>query len=390
MSAGAGGGSRDGTRDDAVSRRVDDVRRIAVLRANAVGDFVLTLPALKALKTTYADATLTLLGKPWHARFLANRNGPVDEVVCLPPIPGITAPADMALSTAQQRAAADFLDDMRSRGFDIAMQLHGGGRYSNPLVLALDARVSAGFRAPDAAPLARNFAYVPPEIDLHPRALLLRECVGLVGAESGEIEPRLSLCAADVDELERKLPALDGPLVVLQPGATDPRRRWSARRFAAVGDALAALGARVVVNGNTDETLLAVRVCEAMRAPSTNAAGQLSLGGLCALLARAHVVVSNDTGPAHLARALGVPTVTVYWIGNLHSYGPLAVRWHRVAVSYRTECPACGRCNVGTRCEHDVSFVDDVTDEEVIALAVPLYREAAGRPSTAAATPRSR
>lgn len=369
--------------------RVPGVERIAVLRANAVGDFVLTMPALEALKASYPGARLTLLGKDWHARFLAGREGPVDEVVRLPAIPGVTASADAPADPAWPA----FIAAMRARRFDLALQLHGGGRYSNPLVLALEARVSAGFQAPDAPPLARNFPYVPPEIDLHPRALLLRECVGLVGAESPSIEPRLALRAEDASELEQVLPGLQGPLAVLQPGATDPRRRWDPRRFAAVGDGLAALGATVVIQGDASETALTARVCEAMRQPALDAGGLLSLGGLCALLARARLVVSNDTGPAHLARAFGVPTVTLYWIGNLHSYGPLTLRSHCVAVSYRTACPVCGRSNIASHCGHAVSFIDDIDTDTVMSLAARLYRDgdrAVAAAFAAADPPRSR
>lgn len=357
--------------------RVSDVRRIVVLRANAVGDFVLTLPALEALKSCYPDATLTLLGTRWHTEFLRERPGPVDEAVCLPPVPGITAPAPEqaagAAGPATAGAVSDFLATMQARRFDLAVQLHGGGRFSNPFLLQLGARVTAGFRSPDAAALDRNFPYRKPDIDLHPRARLLQECVALVGAVAPATEPALAITPRDVAELERALPELGGPIVVLQPGATDPRRRWHAAGFAAVGDALAARGAQVVINGGPDEAQLVEEVRERMQAPAIDAAGLLSVGGLCALLSRARLLVSNDTGPAHLARALGVSTVTLYWIGNLHSYGPLSARLHRVGVSYRIHCPVCGASCIGSQCAHRASFIDDIPVQQVIAMAMEQF-----------------
>src|SRR5690606_25460688 len=105
---------------------VPDVRRIAVLRANAIGDFVLTLPALQALRDTYPESHITLLGLPWHEAFLRGRESPVDEVVALPPISGLTEEAhSKEPSPVQERCMAR----LREVGFDIALQWHGGGRY---------------------------------------------------------------------------------------------------------------------------------------------------------------------------------------------------------------------------------------------------------------------
>jgi len=376
-----------GATDQHAAAIVPGVRRIAVLRANAVGDYVLTLPALEALKSAYPAATLTLLGKRWHAQFLDGRPGPVDEVVCLPAVPGLTAPADTPLATGDSgdsgdEELGDFLAQMRQRQFDLALQLHGGGQYSNPLVRALGARVTAGFRAPGASALDRNFPYLVPDIDLHPRALLLHECVGLVGARAASVEPRLSLRERDHAQLSRALPALHRiaeRLVVLQPGATDPRRRWHAEGFAEVGDALAEQGAVVAINGDPAEAELVHRVAAAMRHRAVALPGTLSLGALCGLLARACLVVSNDTGPAHLARALGIPTVTLYWIGNLPSYGPLSARWHRVAVSYRIHCPVCGARVFDRHCGHGASLLDEIAADAVVELALAAYRASVER-----------
>lgn len=357
----------DGEAAPGSSARVPGVRRIAVLRANAVGDFVLALPALAALRRTYPGAHLTLLARPWHAEFLSGRPALVDEVIALPD--------GVGLDGADDPAALDGLAAaMRARRLDIALQLHGGGRYSNALVGAFGARVSAGMRAEGAPPLQRNLPYRIP----HPEALRLLETVALVGARPADLEPRLEVTDADRREADAVLPPAAAPLLVLQPGCKDPRRAWPPERFAAVGDHFAALGARVVLNGTRAEADIVHRVREAMRRPAFDLADQaLSLGGLLALLERSRLLVGNDTGPAHLARAVGLRSVTVFWIGNLLGYAPMTSARHAVAVSWRLHCPRCGRYNIGFRCGHDDSFVDEVSTEDVLARARGLWAEAA-------------
>jgi ADP-heptose:LPS heptosyltransferase len=348
-----------------------DVRRIAVLRANALGDYIVTLPALTALKRAYPQAELVLLGRRWHADFLRDRAGPVDRVIELPAVPGVSVDA----GTAFDAAAADaFVERTRAMAWDLAVQLHGGGRYSNPLVRRLGARLSIGLCAPDAEPLDRNLPYQDAH---HPVSLQLLECVGLAGATSAPLEPRLALRPDDVDEAAAVLPPSCAPLVVLQPGASHPQKRWAPERFAAVGDAFAERGAQVVVHGSRPEHALTEAVCRAMRAPAVDLAGQLSVGGLAGLLSRARLLVSNDTGPVHLARALDVPTVAIFWVANVRSFGPLSSRTQRVATSWRMNCPVCGRNAKTDGCEHAVSLVDDVSVQSVLDLCDSLWEEGA-------------
>jgi len=301
--------------------------------------------------------------------------------VALPAVPGVTAAPD---AHADDGRLEDFLRPWQAQGIDLALQLHGGGRYSNPLVRRLQARVSAGMRSPDAQPLDRNLPYLD---DHHPVVLQLLECVQMVGADAACLDERLQLRAQDWLEAQAALPADGRPLVVLQPGASHPHKRWDPARFAAVGDAFAARGAQVAVNGSEDEALLVAAVCRAMRSPAWDLAGRLSVGGLAALLARARLLVSNDTGPAHLSRAVGTPTVTVFWVGNARSFGPLSTRWHRIATSWRMNCPRCGANAMTERCDHAVSLVDEVPVEMVLDLAEDLFERESPweRPGTRAA-----
>ena len=72
---------------------IDDVRKIAVLRANALGDFIFILPALEALRAAYPEAEIVLLGRPWHAEFVESRPMPVDRAVVIPHCRGIRDPS---------------------------------------------------------------------------------------------------------------------------------------------------------------------------------------------------------------------------------------------------------------------------------------------------------
>jgi ADP-heptose:LPS heptosyltransferase len=345
---------------------MDGMRKIVVLRPSAVGDFVFALPALLALKQTYPEAELVLAGKAWHRRFLHERPGPVDRVVEVPPVPGVTAPPDAAPETD---AIERFVDAMRTERFDLALQMVGGGRYSNPLLLRFGAGLTVGACAPGAAFLDRWIVYREPG----QRRLALLEIAALAGADFRMAPPtqaELALTATDRHEAATVVPVTPGErLVLLQPGATDPRRRWPARAFAAVGDRLARAGFRVAINGAPDEAALVHDVAARMRAPAIDLAGRLSLGGLCGLLERTALLVSNDTGPLHLALALGVPTVGIFWLTNLIEGMPLRPSTLHAALAVRTRCPICDRDNLRTRCPHDVSFVADVSVDEVEALA---------------------
>jgi ADP-heptose:LPS heptosyltransferase len=116
------------------------------------------------------------------------------------------------------------------------------------------------------------------------------------------------------------------PYVVLHPGSGDnfPGRRWSEAGFAAAGRAAIEAGRGVVVTGSASEADLARRVAAASGAGATSAAGGLRVEGLVALVAGASALVSNDTGPVHLASALGVPTLAVFGPNTPVLYGPLA------------------------------------------------------------------
>lgn len=355
-----------------------DVQRIAVLRPNAIGDYMFTLPALAALRAAYPSAHIVLLGKRWHVDFVGARPGPVDEVIAVPAARGIGAPPD----AAQDDAGVDaFVAAMRERRFDLAMQLYGGGRHSNPFMRRLGARVTVGLRAADAEPLDHWIAYDT----WRNERLRLLEVVGLAGAPPVDLAPRIAVTAEDRSALQAGVDLPDAPLAVLQPGASDSRRHWPAERFAAVGDALAGLGAQVAINGSADEQGLAAQVASAMRAPSLDLSGRLSVSALAALLARSHVVVSNDTGPLHLAQAVGTPTVGIFWMLNLLTAAPLVAGPHRQVFSTRTRCSVCGLENVHRRCEHQVCFVDDVGVDQVAPLAVAAFRDETARRAAAAA-----
>lgn len=353
---------------------VSDVSKIAVLRANALGDYLFCLPALHSLHCAYPRAQVVLLGAPWHARVLSGRPGPVDRVVTVPPLPGIREPVD-----GEVPAAAGFLAWARRERFDLALQLHGGGKHSNPFVNALGARVTAGLRAGDAPELDRWIPYVY----YQPEVFRYLEVVGLVGAAPVTYQPSFALTAVDRAEAGSVLGESGPPRAVLHPGASDPRRRWPAERFAAVGDALCAAGAQVLVTGTGAERDLVGRVCAMMRRPARALVDTLSIGGLAALFTSCAVLVSNDTGPLHLADAVGAATVGLYWIGNVINGASGYRRRSRPLISWTIHCPQCGLdCTRdlypartgGSGCRHTPSFVADIPVAEVEQEAVDLLR----------------
>jgi ADP-heptose:LPS heptosyltransferase len=345
------------------------IRKIAVLRANAIGDFIFALPALESLRAAYADAEIVLLGQPWHKRFLEGRPGPIDRVVVIPRKKGVREDRETAGKEDPPERLEQFYGEMRTERFDLALQMHGGGRNSNPFLLQIGARITAGSATPDAPRLDRTLPYIYWQ---HEIARLL-EVVGLVGARPVTLEPRLALTQADMVESYGVVPETPDPLVVMHPGVGDTWRQWPPEKFAAVGDALVPCGARVLLTGAGFEAPITQAVAARMDCLAEDLSGKLSIGGLAALLSRCRVVVSNDSGPLHIAAAVGAPTVGIYWAGNALNAGTLFRARSRPHLSWRMECPECGRNTIYDPCAHRHSFVDLVTAEEVTASALELF-----------------
>jgi ADP-heptose:LPS heptosyltransferase len=261
---------------------------------------------------------------------------------------------------------------MRAVGFDLAAQIHGGGRHSNPFLLRLGARHTVGTRTDDAAALERNLPYAYYQHE----TLRALEIVSLAGAEAVEIEPRLPLTLEECRRREARVGA-QPKTIAMHPGATDLRRRWPPQSFGELAAALAHDGARVVVVGDAADVPLAESVVTAaLRAGADptrvcSVAGTLSLPQLVDRFVDTDLVVANDSGPRHLAAAIGVATVGIYWLGNVVNYSPLGRRRHRIKISWTTRCPVCDLdlTQVGwtaKRCEHDDSIVANISPSEVL------------------------
>lgn len=344
--------------------RIGTVRKIAVVRASGIGDFIFGLPAFEALRRRFPGAEIVLLGKPWHRAFLTGRPGPVDRVIALPPIRGVGAPedADEDADELERLFAA-----LRAEAFDLAIQMHGGGRWSNPFVRRLGAGRTLGLRAAGAEALDANVPY----LHYQPEVFRCLEVVELAGARATEWEPRFPVTDADHAAAAAILPA-GRPVAVLHPGATDPRRRWPIESFAAVADALADAGAAVAVNAMGDERPLIDALARRMRHPVIDLGADCTLSCLTGVLARAALTLGNDSGPLHLARAVGTATVGLFWCGNAINAAATSRTRHRPLISWQLHCPQCGIDSTRLRCPHDPSFVADIDPREAIEHALDL------------------
>lgn len=347
--------------------RIPGVKKIAVVRANALGDFIFSLPALYSLQAAYPDAETVLVGKQWHAGFLENRPGPVKRVITVPRYRGVSEPDTWQGPDPQEQAEIDrFFDQVQKEQFDLALQMHGGGAHSNPFILKIGARFTAGMRTPNAPVLDRWMPYHYWQHEI----MRQLEVVGLVGARPIMLEPFLEVTGRDRAESCDAVPDQVKPIVIIHPGASDPRRRWAAGRFAAVGDVLARRGYQVMVVGIPSETDVVRAVLQNMKEPAWDLCGKLSLHALTGLISRARLIVANDSGPRHLAEAVGTPSVAIYWCGNLINAGSLFRARHRPHLSWRINCPVCWKNTLQEPCMHKESFVDEVTIEEVTASAL--------------------
>jgi ADP-heptose:LPS heptosyltransferase len=345
------------------------VRRIAVLRGGGLGDLLMAVPAMEALKAAYPDAELALLCAPQHTSLLTGRPSPVDRALPLPPTPGVYDPSTDGGEPPDSNVLREWV---RDHPIDLGVQLHGGGASSNPFLKSLNPTWTVGTRAEDAEPLTR---YLPYRLYQH-EVLRWLEVVGLAGAAPVSFEPSVIVTDADRRGAQQVLRWPSGPMVGIHPGARDARRRWPTKHFATVVTDCVKDGARAVILGTPSEEALmrniAERACAELSPPEAAAVAVLcglDYPGLCGVLARCDLLVGNDSGVRHLAKAIGTPTVGIFLPSNLIHYGPFGRSHDRALMSWTVRCPVCDSDCVSPDapgCDHDVSFVADISPDAVL------------------------
>jgi ADP-heptose:LPS heptosyltransferase len=301
---------------------IDSVRKIAIFRALKLGDLLVAIPALRALRMALPRAEIILIGLPWASEFQDRFRHLVDGFRAFPGWPGLPE------REVQVEEIPSFLAQMQREQFDLVVQLHGSGSIVNELCALFAGRRLAAFYEPsDHCPNPTDFLRWP-ESGLELRRLLaLTEFLGLeTRGESLEFPLR----PVDVEKAGRLCPMNNGSYACIHPGASTSTRQWPAVRFAAVADNLAALGLQIVLTGTTGEAALTRAVAAAMTAPALDLAGKTDLGSVAALIASARLLVCNDTGVSHLAAALGAPSVVISTGDNPARWAPLDMKRHRV------------------------------------------------------------
>jgi ADP-heptose:LPS heptosyltransferase len=284
----------------------------------------------------------------------------IDEVVEFPGYPGI---AEQLYSPER---ALTFLESIQAEKFDLAIQLQGSGVYSNPLLLLFGARWNAGFIRPGDPPGLLDAAPLWPEDGLEvERILKLPE---FLGAPSQDVHTDFPLRPEDVARAEDLLRGFSPPFIGLHPAARELTRRWSMERFLATGRALMQnWGGTLVVIGEQADRDEINEALQSISIPTLNLAGKTSLPVLGAVLTRLNAFITNDTGPAHIAYALGVPTVTIFGGGDIQRYsppqpGPFRLLAHPVVCrpcSY-AECPIGYKCLIQVTVEEVVEAVGEI------------------------------
>ncbi|MBD0281214.1 MAG: glycosyltransferase family 9 protein [Thermoleophilaceae bacterium] len=294
-------------------------RNVLCVRLDTIGDVLMTGPALRALKQSGDERRVTLLTSPAGGE-VAALMPEVDETIVYE-APWMKA----SRSRADARLDLEMVERLRDRRFEAAaiFAVHSQSPLPAALVCLL-AEVPLRLAHCRENPYRLLTDWVP---EREPGELLRHEVrrqldlVAEVGARSDDVRLRIELPAEAEERVEALLDEAGVEVglawLVAHPGSTAPSRRYPPEHFARACRSLAHdHGVQVVFSGDAGEWALVEEVRARMDAPSVSLAGRLDVAGLAALLAAAPVLVAGNTGPVHLAAAVGTPVVDLYALTN--------------------------------------------------------------------------
>jgi lipopolysaccharide heptosyltransferase II len=329
--------------------------KILVRSTNWIGDAVISLPALEALRKEFPEAEIVLLSKPWVSEVYWHYPAMLRQIIY-----------DPAGKRRGFAGLGKLVEDLRAEHFDLAILLQNAFQAAW-IAWRSRIRTRVGYARDGRGMLLTHPIDVPPRGAFGHEAYYYLQMLFRAGLiERPEPvkpleEPRLKMREAELSWAAKRLQSLrlDGPrfLLGIHPGASfGPAKRWPPERFAEFADlAIGGLRADVLIFGSAAEEPIALEIARAMKHAPTVLVGKTTLTQMMALLALCQLVVTNDSGPMHLAAALGLPLVAVFGSTDEGATGPLSL--HARVVKHPVPCSPCGlrECPIDFRCMRGVT-----------------------------------
>jgi heptosyltransferase-2 len=309
-------------------------RRIVVKEVNWLGDVVMSLPALRAIRRTWPQAHLAILIKRELAG-LFDGAGWLDEVI----------PYSVARGMRGLGDRLQIVGEIRKRNFDLAVLFPNSFESALWTTLARVPRRAGYTTDARSAMLTLRARPTPLALQSHQAHYWLELVRASLGASGDAADFAIEPASSHLEKMRAWLGAerkhADARLIALAPGAAfGPAKEWPANHYARLIDLLAErYGAESVMVGAPGERARCAEIAAASRSGAIVAAGETNLGELLALLALADGFIGNDSGAMHAAAALGRPTVGIFGSTNPVRTGPMGAR-SRV-IWRHLECSPC-------------------------------------------------
>ncbi len=346
--------------------------RILVIRPDHLGDLLFATPALARLRQLHPEAHIAALVGPWGQAVLATN--PDVEVVLTCPFPGFTR-RPKSSAWEPYRILVEHAARLRALGFDRAIILRFDHWWGAWLAAWAGIPARSGYDLPEVQPfLTQAHAYRPGRHEVVQNLTLVDPSLTAITPQAWPL--RFFPTAEDerwADELVCSIGAHGSRLIVIHPGSGAPVKAWRIQAWARVADALATHHpACILLTGGPGERELTEAVANIMRQPAVLLAGKTTLGQLAALLRRCALALGPDSGPLHLAVAMGTPTVHLFGPVDARLFGPWGdPQRHRVLIS-DWACIPCNRLDYPAAAQSEHGCVRDIAEEAVLEAAVEL------------------
>lgn len=332
--------------------QIPKYKKILIVRMDRIGDVLLSTPVIKAVRDVYPDSHIAFMVRP-YARDIVEGNPYLNEVIVY----------DKKGKEGGVVGTISFAKMLRDKKFDVAIVLHPTSRTHLIMFLAgIPERIGYdkkwGGLLTKKVPHTKQYG-LKHEIDY---TLGLLNHIGVHGGERGLYMPVKRASEDRITALFRDSGiGMDDIVVAINPGASCPSKRWRAEKFAGVANGLAEkLGAKIVVISDKKDKPFGDKTASLIKRDCLNLSGETTVSDIASVLRRVDLFISNDSGPVHIACAVGTPVISIF---GRSDRGLSPTRWapsgdRSVVIHKDVGCDVClaHNCGKGFRCLEAVNI----------------------------------